>query len=54
MKNEVKLFQDKKIRSAWVDAQNQRYKRLIARLTDTWYGKILRKIYHLFQRLGIL
>ena len=39
-------------RTAWLDAQNQRYQRLITRLTNTWYGSILRKIYHLFQKFG--
>lgn len=39
---------------AWVDAQNQRYKRLISRLTGTWYGKILQKLYRLFCKLGFL
>ena len=39
-------------RIAWLDAQNQRYQRFIARLTGTWYGKILRGFYHLFQKFG--
>lgn len=36
----------------YLNAQNLRYQRLYQRITQTWYGKILLHIYHLFQKLG--
>lgn len=35
-----------------LNAQVARYQRLIERLKGAWYGKILIRIYHIFQKLG--
>lgn len=41
-----------KIQIDYLNARNLRYQRLYQRITGTWYGKILLKIYHLMQKLG--
>lgn len=41
-----------KIQIDYLNARNLRYQRLCQRITGTWYGKILLKIYHLMQKLG--
>lgn len=41
-----------KIQIDYLNARNLRYQRLYQRITNTWYGKILLKIYHLMQKLG--
>lgn len=40
------------VQIGYLNAQNLRYQRLYQRITQTWYGKILVKIYHLFQKFG--
>lgn len=41
-----------KIQIDYLNARNLRYQRLYQRITGTWYGKILLKIYHLMQKIG--
>lgn len=41
-----------KIQIDYLNARNLRYQRLYQRITSTWYGKILLKIYHLMQKIG--
>lgn len=41
-----------KIQIDYLNARNLRYQRLYQRITGTWYGKILLKIYHFMQKIG--
>lgn len=41
-----------KIQIDYLNARNMRYQRLYQRITQTWYGKILLKIYHFMQKIG--
>ena len=41
-----------KIQIDYLNARNLRYQRLYQRITGTWYGKILLKIYHVMQKIG--
>ena len=36
----------------YLKAQNQRYQRLFQRVSETWYGRLLKKVYHFMQRHG--
>lgn len=36
----------------YLNARNQRYERIFLRIDQTWYGKILKKIYHVMQKMG--
>lgn len=41
-----------KVQIDYLNAQVARYQRLVERLKQTWYGKLLIKIYHIVRKLG--
>lgn len=43
-----------KIQIAYLQSQNDRYQRSIRKVTDTWYGKMLLKLYRWFLKIGII
>lgn len=48
-----KALSKQKIQLSYVQSQNERYQKAINRVTNTWYGKILKKVYHFFTRSKI-
>lgn len=49
-----RLLLRQKIQMEYLGAQNMRYKRIMDRISSRWYGRILKKCYHLSCRLGII
>lgn len=49
-----RLLSRQKIQIEYLGAQNMRYKRIMDRISSRWYGRILKKCYHLSCRLGII
>jgi|GEM_PF-4671780 hypothetical protein len=43
-----------KIQISYLQSQNDRYQRSIRRVTDTWYGRMLLKLYRWFMKIGII
>ena len=52
LEQKERLCSRQKIQIDYLNARNLRYQRLYQRITGTWYGKILLKIYHFMQKIG--